>query len=145
MSILPKTDNENDELVIKADSFNIQNINIEDLLTSIQPVDTLNITSPLNSNYIQGGYQFDTSQLTTISGTSIHNFTSIKWIVAGSREEYDAYVEKKNFSKSEYQYLYDADMIRGMRNVHGFYVGSWRERDDIVEIKQNIIKCNMGY
>jgi len=97
-------------------------------LSALNSISTSSINVPLTGPY-------DNYNLTTVK-------TPIKYVIAGNREQYSAFIKRKGFSDTEYHYLYDADMLEGMRNVHGFYVGSWRERDDIEEIKKMIYKCN---
>lgn len=151
MSILKKTDLK-DNLAIKstnddgtytissyhdewqyADTFNINAIQT---LTTNQ-LTTITSISPLYTNSSVAG------QLNNDYNTS--SVKTTKYVIAGDRKQYAEFIKRKGFSETEYQYLYDADMIEGLRNVHGFYVGSWREREDINKIKQNIIKSNMEY
>lgn len=87
------------------------------------------------------------NQITTLSldeyATRITSLKVIKYIIAGNKTEYDLYIKTKGYDPNEYVYLDDPDMLIGSHNIHGFYVGSWRDRDDIKEIKERIILCNM--
>ncbi len=58
------------------------------------------------------------------------------FIIAGNREEFDNYVIRKRMMGHNYdfQYVYDADMLRGLQRIRGFYVGSYQERNDWPEI-----------
>jgi hypothetical protein len=42
-------------------------------------------------------------------------------------------------------YVDDASLLEGKHNVHGYYVGSWREREDIEDIKATIVACNLRF
>ena len=58
------------------------------------------------------------------------------FIIAGNREEFDNYVIRKRMMGHNYdfRYVYDADMLRGLQRIRGFYVGSYQERIDWPEI-----------
>ena len=63
------------------------------------------------------------------------------YIVAGTYNEYEHYLQKKlstHDNSSEfprYIYVHSADVLRGLSSLDGFFVGTWRERKDISEIK----------
>lgn len=67
------------------------------------------------------------------------------YIVAGNMDEYRAYVFKK---KAEYDrreeifpihtFVHSADHLRGLRDIKGFYIGSYEQRSDIDKIKFQI-------
>ena len=64
-------------------------------------------------------------------------------VVAGTRAEYEKFILKKakdmfavgqtSVSFSDFVYA-TADSIRGYSDPHGWFVGSWRNREDIKEI-----------
>ena len=62
-------------------------------------------------------------------------------IVAGTYNEFKNYVITKvrtHDNSSEfphYIYVHSADVFRGLSSLDGFFVGTWRERKDISEIK----------
>ena len=58
------------------------------------------------------------------------------FIIAGNREEFDNYVIRKRMMGHNYdfRYVYDADMLRGLQRIRGFYVGSYQQRIDWPEI-----------
>jgi hypothetical protein len=67
------------------------------------------------------------------------------YIVAGTRAEFERYVQEKYeyWSKMamlmpEYRYVRSVDDLRGMQNIKGFYVGTWSKRPDINLIKSFI-------
>ena len=65
------------------------------------------------------------------------------WIVAGNSQEFDAYILRQIFTKSrttltEYKFVFSTDQLRGLDNIKGFYIGSYKSRPDIDEIK-NVI------
>jgi len=150
MSILNKTTTEVEETITTTGD--------QGTFTISAAHDDWQYTDSLYKNTIQALTTQQLSAISTISISSAHvpltgpydnyNLTSAyttKYVIAGDREQYAKFIKRKGFSENEYQYLYDAAMLEGLKNVHGFYVGSWREREDIEEIKQNIIKSNMGY
>ena len=111
-------------------------------MTNITPLSTLQISQLTSINIDEllvqpQGLQPQYQQY------SINSLKIIKYIIAGNFEEYNNYIKIKNLDDKEYVYLYDADMLTGKKNVHGFYVGTWRNREDITEIKGKIIECNM--
>ena len=151
MSILKKTESEN--------SIDITNVGARETLTITSYLDDWNYADTYGQHNIQALTTEQISQLTinsinnlttptittgpnTVQYNSLNNLKTTKYVIAGNMEQYKAFIKRKGFSETEYQYLYDADMLNGMRNIHGFYVGSWREREDIEEIKQMIYKCN---
>lgn len=95
--------------------------------------------------------QIDTSQLNPITAATITAYNNIgrisviKYVIAGNKQEYEAYIQKKGYSDSEYMYVDDASVLEGKHNVHGYYVGSWREREDIEDIKATIVACNLRF
>jgi len=71
------------------------------------------------------------------------SFSSRKsiYIVAGTHSEFKNYVITKvnthdnSFEFPRYIYVHSADVLRGLISLDGFFVGTWRERKDISEIK----------
>jgi hypothetical protein len=66
----------------------------------------------------------------------------IKYIVAGNYNEYQAYVRRKTRDQVYYKYVSDVDIIRGLSEIDGYYIGSYASRKDIEHIRVhiNIIK-----
>lgn len=64
------------------------------------------------------------------------------FIVAGNHNEFADYLRRKSADKVShgvlYHYVSSADRIRGFRDLQGFYIGSWRNREDIEEIQMVI-------
>lgn len=66
------------------------------------------------------------------------------FIVAGSLREFDEYVKKKRNQYAilrqecpyDYFYVSGVDSLRGHTITKGFYIGNWRNRKDIEDIKQ---------
>jgi hypothetical protein len=57
-----------------------------------------------------------------------------RYIICGDSREYFDYLKRINKSTNTHVYLHDVLQIRGLREVHGVFVGSWRERPDINDI-----------
>ena len=72
------------------------------------------------------------------------------FIVAGNLEEFKAYVDKKqdewtkctkfpHYEFAEYVYVESAwQQLEGLTEVEGYYIGSYKNRDDLDEIKWTI-------
>lgn len=61
----------------------------------------------------------------------------IIWIVAGTRQEFDAYVNRKKslgYDSSKYAYVFTTKQFLGLSDIKGFYIGSYKSRSDIDEI-----------
>lgn len=65
------------------------------------------------------------------------------FIVSGTRAEFEYFIRNKAqqlsesgypISLSDFVYLDNLDKIRGMREVHGYFYGSYRERADLKDI-----------
>ena len=58
------------------------------------------------------------------------------YIVAGTPKEFEDFVIKKNMQGLYYnwKYVFDAQMLRGLASIRGFYVGTYEEREDWNEI-----------
>ena len=57
-----------------------------------------------------------------------------RYIICGDSREYFDYLKRINKSTNTHVYLHDVAQIRGLGQVHGVFVGSWRERPDINDI-----------
>jgi hypothetical protein len=62
------------------------------------------------------------------------------FVVAGNYAEYVEWVERKGYNTTEYIYVYKVDNLRGVshENLKGIYIGTWRNRTDIDQIRQMI-------
>lgn len=86
---------------------------------------------------------FNTMSVNTIDEISIRTRNQKKYIIAGNYNEYKYFIDRKKFDPQEYIYVNNADTLRGLYNIHGYYVGSWRKRHDIDIIKMNIEIANI--
>ena len=70
------------------------------------------------------------------------------YIVAGTRKEFEDFVIRKNMMGLYYnwKYVWDADSIRGLNKIRGFYVGTYEEREDWpqIEVAIQTIKARGG-
>lgn len=70
------------------------------------------------------------------------------YIVSGTPEEFEDFVIRENMLGHYYnwKYVFDADMIRGLSRIRGFYIGTYKDREDWSEIDSVIkeIKANGG-
>ena len=138
----------------------IQQIKIEDLnftddslvISSTPATTTLtSFTTEDFSNFVLTSSQISSLNSYSITGTSYDTFSTIasikrkKYVIAGSKLEYDKFLKKKNYDETEYEFLENVDQIEHLDAVHGFYIGSWRDREDIADIKETIIKINQRW
>lgn len=58
------------------------------------------------------------------------------FIVAGNQDEYDDFVIRKRMKGCDYDFRYvvNADVLRSLERIRGFYIGSYQERNDWPEI-----------
>ena len=70
------------------------------------------------------------------------------YIVAGTQKEFEDFVIRKNMMGLYYnwKYVWNADMLRGLQRIRGFYVGTYEEREDWpqIQVAIQIIKTNGG-
>jgi len=60
------------------------------------------------------------------------------FVIAGNIQQYNYYIKAKGFDKL-YVYVSSPDTLRGHQDVHGVFIGTWRERKDIVDILDTLI------
>ena len=75
------------------------------------------------------------------------------FIIAGTYEQYKHWIRKnidriyqsdpsKSITLSNFVYVSDMRQLRGHREVHGYFVGTYRNRPDIRDIVQHIRYIN---
>jgi hypothetical protein len=62
------------------------------------------------------------------------------FVVAGNYQEFQDFVIRKRMKGFTYDFVYvsDAEMLKGMNTIRGFYIGTYREREDWSEIRDAI-------
>jgi hypothetical protein len=62
------------------------------------------------------------------------------FVIAGNYEEFQDFVIKKRMKGFSYDFVYiaNADELRGMSTIRGFYIGTYRDRQDWPEIRDQI-------
>jgi hypothetical protein len=62
------------------------------------------------------------------------------FVVAGNYQEFQDFVIRKRMKGFSYDFVYvsDRDMIRGLDAIRGFYIGTYRQREDWSEIRDAI-------
>jgi len=62
------------------------------------------------------------------------------FVVAGNYEEFQDFVIKKRMKGFSYDFVYvsNRDTIRGLDTIRGFYIGTYRQREDWAEIRDAI-------
>ena len=66
----------------------------------------------------------------------------LTFIVAGNIDEFSNYLRDKQAEGKNYVYVDGPHVFRGRRDVHGFYIGSYKKRADIDEIMEAIKIAN---
>lgn len=62
-----------------------------------------------------------------------------KYVIAFNGGQYVDWLKQKKYDKSEWIYVFDAELLRGVRNPHGVFIGTWDQRKDIYQIVQRIV------
>lgn len=69
------------------------------------------------------------------------------FVISGNHYQYLDFVKKKvsegwpnntSLSMSNFIYVDDVSKLKGYSSPHGYFVGSWREREDIRDIVQQL-------
>ena len=62
------------------------------------------------------------------------------FVVAGNYAEFQDFVIRKRMKGFSYDFVYVSgrDTIRGLDTIRGFYIGTYRQREDWVEIRDAI-------
>ena len=70
------------------------------------------------------------------------------WIVAGNQREFEDFVIRKRMMglHFDYRYVSNADVLRGLSRIRGFYIGTYKDRLDWKYIEEmiQIIKAKGG-
>lgn len=56
------------------------------------------------------------------------------FVISGNREEYQWYLREKSDDDKKYIYVGHEDTLRGWRDVHGVFIGTWKSHSRIKEI-----------
>jgi hypothetical protein len=73
------------------------------------------------------------------------------FVVAGNYQEFQDFVIRKRMKGFTYDFVYvsGAEMLKGMTTIRGFYIGTYREREDwpqirdliaIIKVKENALE-----
>jgi hypothetical protein len=62
------------------------------------------------------------------------------FVVAGTYAEFQEFVIRKRMKGFSYDFVYvwNRDAIRGLDTIRGFYIGTYRQREDWAEIRDAI-------
>ena len=78
------------------------------------------------------------------------------FVVAGNYAEFQDFVIRKRMKGFSYDFVYvsGAEMLKGMSTIRGFYIGTYREREDwpqirdfiaIIKVKENAMAEEESY
>jgi hypothetical protein len=68
----------------------------------------------------------------------------IYWIIAGHHEEYVDYIRHirsnhpEKLEQCDYRYVNDPNMLRGLQEIHGSFIGTWYLRPEATQIYETI-------
>jgi len=62
------------------------------------------------------------------------------YVVAGNKDEFDDFVIRKRVRGFDYDFKYvgDADVLRGLSRIRGFYIGDYENHPEWSNIKEMI-------
>ena len=63
------------------------------------------------------------------------------YIIAGNHAQYKDWLRTKILSPSTHVYVTNPDTLRGVRNPHGWFIGTWHDRDDMEQIFQVLLRA----
>ena len=62
------------------------------------------------------------------------------WVIAGNVFQFNDYVKSKPLNEDKkYAYVSDVNSLRGFSNPHGVFIGTWKSRNDILAIIDQLI------
>ena len=62
------------------------------------------------------------------------------FIIAGTYEQYKHWIKRKILSPSTHVCVSSPAVLRGVQNPHGWFIGTWRDRDDMEEIFEVLLR-----
>lgn len=65
-----------------------------------------------------------------------------KYVIAGNYQQYKQWLNETNRSPNEFVYVDGVQNLIGLQEVHGYFIGTWNERKDIVEVIKYIRAIN---
>jgi hypothetical protein len=63
----------------------------------------------------------------------------IKYVIAGNGMQYQHYIRSNRLSGLDYRYVSGIDSIRGLSDISGVFTGTWYDREDIIDIINQIM------
>ena len=73
----------------------------------------------------------------------------MKYVIAGNGMQYQQYIRSNRLSGLDCRYVSCIDSIRGLSDISGVFTGTWYDREDIMDIINQIIiiksKHNIGW
>lgn len=60
------------------------------------------------------------------------------FVIAGTHDEFKHYTRDKVLDK-HYVYVSRYESLHGFRDIHGVFIGTWRDRSDIIQILDTLI------
>ena len=74
------------------------------------------------------------------------------YVIAGTRNEYEGFSRKKAqqlweegntaISLSHFVFVHSVDQLRGLRDIHGYFIGTFARRSDINQLKHCLCFIN---
>ena len=63
------------------------------------------------------------------------------YIIAGNYAQYKDWLRVKILSPSTHVYVTNPDTLRGVQNPHGWFIGTWYDRDDMDLIFEVLLRA----
>jgi hypothetical protein len=63
------------------------------------------------------------------------------FIIAGTYEQYKNWIERKILSPATHVCVSSPAVLRGVQNPHGWFIGTWRDRDDMEQIFEVLLRA----
>jgi len=60
------------------------------------------------------------------------------FVIAGNLDQYKNYIRDKA-GDNHYVYVSRYESLHGFRDIHGVFIGTWRDRSDIIQILDTLI------
>lgn len=64
------------------------------------------------------------------------------FVIAGNREEFQRYLREKSDDDKKYIFVGHEDTLRGWRDIHGVFIGTWKSHSRIKDILHQLSHAN---
>jgi len=64
------------------------------------------------------------------------------YIISGNYDQYKQWIWVKGVDTRDFVFVAAPDALRGIENPHGFFIGTWYEREDIDDILIQLVAAS---